>query len=260
MPQSNGEALKHTRHYFGTDGVRGLANQHLTPELALNLAMSAATVLKGNASHPRVLIGKDTRQSGDMLESALASGFASMGWDVELLGVVPTPAVAWLVTQRQAAMGAMISASHNPAPDNGIKFFNANGFKLSDEMEANIEVCLTEQKWIRQVGSGVGRIHQLSADAWEPYLNFLLACDLPKFKGLRIAVDLAHGAMVDVAPAVLNRLGIEVHYLNGAPNGMNINDDCGSTHLEPLRNYVRTHGLDLGIAFDGDGDRVQMIA
>lgn len=244
------------RHWFGTDGVRGLANQFLTPELALNLALAAGSALKPpGVARPRVLIGKDTRQSGDMLESALAAGFASLGWDAELLGVVPTPAVAWLVAQRDCQMGAMISASHNAAPDNGIKFFNSTGAKLSDQQEQAIEKLLDSCQWERQTGAAVGRIRNLHPSAWEPYADFLLQTDLPALRRFKLAVDLAHGAMVDVAPAVFACLDLDVHYLHNQPDGMNINQQCGSTHLEALKAYVREHHCDLGIAFDGDGDR-----
>lgn len=243
------------RHWFGTDGVRGLANERLSPELALKLASGAAQVLAaGSAQRPVALIGKDTRQSGDMLEAALAAGFAAMGWDVELLGVVPTPAVAWLTQQRGAQLGAMISASHNPAPDNGIKFFDHTGHKLPDAIEAAIEAAM-DQTPPRQTGAGVGRIRALPAVACQPYLAHLQQSDLSDLKPLRIAVDLAHGAMVDLAPALFDRLGLQAHYLHREPDGMNINHDCGSTHLEALQAYVREHQLDLGVAFDGDGDR-----
>jgi phosphoglucosamine mutase len=243
------------RHWFGTDGVRGVANERLSPELALKLASGAAQVLAaGSAQRPVALIGKDTRQSGDMLESALAAGFAAMGWDVELLGVVPTPAVAWLTQQRGAQLGAMISASHNPAPDNGIKFFDHTGHKLPDAIEAAIEAAM-DQTPSRQTGSGVGRIRTLPAAACQPYLDHLQQSDLSDLKPLRIAVDLAHGAMVELAPALFDRLGLQAHYLHQEPDGMNINHDCGSTHLEALQAYVRENHLDLGVAFDGDGDR-----
>jgi len=243
------------RKWFGTDGVRGVANEKLSPELALKLATAAAQILKpAGPARPVVLIGKDPRQSGDMLEAALAAGFAAMGWQVELLGVVPTPAVAWLTQARGAAMGAMISASHNPAPDNGIKFFDAQGRKLSDQVEARIEALL-ELPALRRTGEGVGRIRMLEQHAREPYCQHLLQSDLTELKGLRIAVDLAYGAMVELAPPVLGALDLEVHWLHHDPDGMNINAGCGSTHLEPLKAYVRQHQLDLGIAFDGDGDR-----
>lgn len=244
------------RHWFGTDGIRGLANQKLTPELALNLAMAAAEVLhEEQEEQPVVLIGKDPRQSSDMLESALAAGFASMGCRVELLGVVPTPAVAWLIQEREATMGAMISASHNPASDNGIKFFNQQGFKLSDQTEIAIETHLDQGPGVRQTGQGVGRIISLSPLAREAYFEHLLDSDLMEFKPMNVAVDMANGAMSDVAPMVLNRLGLNWHWLHRDPDGMNINENCGSTYLEPLAKYVKEHNLDLGIAFDGDGDR-----
>lgn len=243
------------RQYFGTDGVRGEANRRLTPELALGLAMAAGTVLHAGVRQPKVLIAKDTRQSGDMLEAALAAGFSSLGWEVELLGVVPTPTLAWLVPQRGCTMGAMISASHNPAIDNGIKFFGADGFKLKDAIESEMEAVMAAQAWQRPDGIGVGRIHALEATAWEPYVDFLLGCDLPDFGPLKLAVDLANGAMVSVAPAVFNCLDLSVKYLFQHPDGHNINAGCGSTDLGPLQAYVREHQLDLGLAFDGDGDR-----
>jgi len=244
------------RHWFGTDGIRGVANQKLTPELALSLAMAAAEVLHElQEEQPIVLIGKDPRQSSDMLEAALAAGFASMGCRVELLGFVPTPAVAWLVQERGATMGAMISASHNLADDNGIKFFNRHGFKLSDQTELSIEEHLDQGPGERQIGQGVGRINRLSPLAREPYYEHLINSDLTEFKPMNIAVDMANGAMSDVAPMVLNRLNLNWHWLHRDPDGMNINRDCGSTHLDSLADYVQEHNLDLGIAFDGDGDR-----
>lgn len=244
------------RRLFGTDGVRGLANRVLTPELAFNLARAAASVL-GNHSQerPRVLIGKDTRQSSDMLEAALTAGFCSAGFDVELLSIVPTPAVAWLVKQRHACLGAMISASHNAAPDNGIKLFNQHGEKLADKIESEIEACYFAGEFARPEGAGVGQVFALDEVVLEPYIEHLLRSDLADFDGLKIAVDLAHGAMVKVAPRVFNRLDLEVHYLHREPTGMNINENCGSTDLGPLTRFVREQGCDLGIAFDGDGDR-----
>lgn len=242
------------RTLFGTDGVRGVANQQLTPELAMQLAMAAATVLR-HAEHPLVLIGKDTRQSGDMLEMALAAGFASAGCDVHLLGVVPTPAVAWLVRHEGAMMGAMISASHNPAPDNGIKFFAGTGSKLPDATELEIEKVIAQQNWLRVTGPQVGRVSQAQPAEIEPYLQGLIASVSQPLKGLRVVLDTAHGAMFELAPRVFQALGVEFELLHAAPTGMNINEGCGSTHLEPLRQAVQAGGYDLGLAFDGDGDR-----
>lgn len=252
------------RQWFGTDGVRGLANDYLTPELALNLAMATASVMKdtdsSSAARPVILIAKDTRQSGDMLEAALTAGFTSLGWDVEILGVVPTPAVAWLVKHRQAKMGVMISASHNAAPDNGIKFFSATGFKLSDQQELEIEAAMQSTQWQRQTGGAIGKVSYLNAEAHAAYVDFLLQSDLPDFKPYKIAVDLANGAMCQLAPETFGKLNLDVHYLHRHPDGMNINDNCGSTHLESLKAYVIEHHCDLGIAFDGDGDRCLAVA
>lgn len=243
------------RVLFGTDGVRGLANEMLTPELALEIAMAAAAVLPATPER-LVLIGKDTRQSGDMLEAAMAAGFASAGCQVKLLGVVPTPAVAWLVQAQGAMLGAMISASHNPAPDNGIKLFAASGSKLSDDQEFELEKRIRQRSWQRCTGAAVGRIqYQVEASEIEPYLAHILSLSTHDLSSLKLAIDIGHGAMVYLAPALFERLGMQVQILNTQPDGMNINENCGSTHLEPLKEVVRSQGLDLGIAFDGDGDR-----
>ncbi|MEZ0374608.1 MAG: phosphoglucosamine mutase, partial [Candidatus Sericytochromatia bacterium] len=181
--------------------------------------------------------------------------FTSVGWDVELLGVMPTPTVAWLVPHRNLPMGVMISASHNPAQDNGIKFFGPKGTKLDDATEARIEEVMLAKSWHRPSGTAVGRISRHQRDAWEPYIDFLLATDLPEFRPMKLAVDLANGAMFELAPAVFTCLELNVSYLYRHPDGQNINANCGSTNLEPLKHFVREHEFDLGLAFDGDGDR-----
>ncbi len=243
------------RVLFGTDGVRGLANDKLTPELAFEIAMAAASVLPTTKGR-QVLIAKDTRQSGDMLEAAMAAGFTSAGCQVKLLGVAPTPAVAWLVQQQGAMLGAMISASHNPAPDNGIKLFSASGSKLSDEQEIKLEKSIRLRQWKRATGAEVGRIqYHCEASEMEPYLNHIANQSTHDLSSLKVAVDIGHGAMVQLAPVLFKRLGIPVQFLHTQPDGMNINDNCGSTHLESLKACVQSQGLDLGIAFDGDGDR-----
>jgi phosphoglucosamine mutase len=252
------------RKWFGTDGVRGVANETLTPEFALALAQACAVVLrKPEQVRPKVLIGKDTRRSGDMLEAAIGAGFASMGFDVELLGVVPTPAVAWLVRHSEAAAGVMISASHNPAPDNGIKFFSASGEKLPDAVELQIEEVLTNPGLIqsqRGTGTEVGRMLPGNHEALEPYLSALCDTAAADLSGMRVAIDTAHGAMYQLAPEVLRRLGVQVTVLNDSPDGMNINAGCGSTDLEPLQQAIQGGHYDLGLAFDGDGDRCLAVA
>ena len=242
---------------FGTDGVRGLANRDLTAEVALDLSVAAAHVLGdvgAFAGHrPRAVVGRDTRASGEFLEAAVVAGLASAGVDVILLGVVPTPAVAYLVSYLDADLGVMLSASHNPMPDNGIKFFNRGGFKLDDEIEDTIEARLSEP-WDRPIGDQVGRVRvdHGAIDAYEQHLLDTLSNDLT---GLKIVVDCANGAASVIAPEVLRRAGAEVIAIHASPDGLNINDGCGSTHLEDLVAAVLEHGADAGIAHDGDADR-----
>ena len=243
---------------FGTDGVRGLANREVTAELALDLAVAAAHILaeRGEfAGHrPRAVIGRDPRASGEFLEAAVAAGLASAGVDVVRLGVLPTPAVAYLTIALEADFGVMLSASHNPAPDNGIKFFARGGLKLDDEVEDAIEARLKEP-WERPVGDAIGRITDL-ADGVERYVDYLVETVPNRLDGLKVVLDAAHGAASVAAPAALRRLGAEVITIGDEPNGLNINDGCGSTHLDALRAQVVEHGADLGVAHDGDADRM----
>lgn len=246
------------RHYFGTDGVRGVANRDLTPELALKLAQAFVLTLPDQEKPPLVLIGKDTRRSGDMLEAAMVAGFTSVGCQVELLGVVPTPAVAWLVRAGEAAGGVMISASHNPAPDNGLKFFNGAGEKLSDEREMAIEALLddaTALEAARPVGAALGSLVPSSPESLQPYIEALSATAPVSLKGVKILLDTAHGATCHLAPLLFEHLGLDVTVIHNAPDGLNINEGCGSTHLGPLKAALSHGNYDLGIAFDGDGDR-----
>lgn len=242
---------------FGTDGVRGLANRDLTAELALDLSIAAAHVLaeRGTfAGHrPKAVVGRDPRASGEFLEAAVAAGLASAGVDVIRAGVIPTPAIAYLTDTLGADLGVVLSASHNPAPDNGIKFFARGGHKLADEVEDAIEARIGEQ-WERPVGEAVGRITDL-ADAEERYIGYLVSTVPNRLDGLRIVVDEAHGAAYRVSPEALRRLGAEVIEIGVSPDGLNINDGCGSTHLETLRAAVVEHGADAGLAHDGDADR-----
>jgi phosphoglucosamine mutase len=242
---------------FGTDGVRGLANRDLTAELALDLSIAAAHVLAelGTfAGHrPKAVVGRDPRASGEFLEAAVAAGLASAGVDVIRAGVIPTPAIAYLTDTLDADLGVVLSASHNPAPDNGIKFFARGGHKLADEVEDAIEARIGEQ-WERPVGEAVGRITVLP-DAEERYVSYLVLTVPNRLDGLRIVVDEAHGAAYRVSPEALRRLGAEVIAIGVEPDGLNINDGCGSTHLEALRAAVVEHGADAGLAHDGDADR-----
>ena len=242
---------------FGTDGVRGLANRDLTAEIALDLSVAAAHVLGdvgAFAGHrPVAVVGRDTRASGEFLEAAVVAGLASAGVDVILLGVVPTPAVAYLVNSMDADLGVMLSASHNPMPDNGIKFFNRGGLKLDDEIENAIEARLSEP-WDRPIGDQVGRV-RLDHDAITAYEQHLLDSLPNELAGLKIVVDCANGAASVIAPDVLRRAGAEVIAIHASPDGININDGCGSTHLEDLVAAVLEHGADAGIAHDGDADR-----
>ncbi len=243
---------------FGTDGVRGVANVDLTAELALDLAVAAAHVLADLgefAGHrPKAIVGQDSRASGEFLESAVCAGLASAGIDVYRVGVLPTPAIAFLVATTGADLGVMISASHNPMPDNGIKFFARGGGKLDDALEAKIEARLGEP-WDRPTGKEVGRII-VDESARETYISHLLSTINSNFAGLKVVVDCANGAASFVAPEVLKRAGAEVIAISASPNGLNINDNCGSTHLTNLITTVKAEKADIGIAHDGDADRV----
>jgi phosphoglucosamine mutase len=242
---------------FGTDGVRGLANRELTAELALDLSIAAAHVLAelGTfAGHrPRAVVGRDPRASGEFLEAAVSAGLASAGVDVLRVGVLPTPAVAYLTEALGMDLGVMLSASHNPAPDNGIKFFARGGLKLADEVEEAIEARIGEV-WDRPVGAGVGRITDLP-DGERRYVDYLVSTVPNRLDGLKVVVDEANGAAYRVSPEALRRLGAEVVEIGVQPDGLNINDGCGSTHLDLLRAAVREHRADVGIAHDGDADR-----
>ncbi len=245
---------------FGTDGVRGVANKDLTAELALDLAVAAAHVLAevGEfAGHkPRAIVGQDSRASGEFLEAAVCAGLASAGVDVYRVGVLPTPAIAYLVAHTGADLGVMISASHNPMPDNGIKFFARGGGKLDDALETAIEQRLAEP-WQRPIGAVVGRIIN-DESAREKYIGHLLA-DISLPLDLTVVVDCANGASSFTAPQAYSQAGARVISIFNNPNGLNINDNCGSTHLAALKKAVIEHGADLGIAHDGDADRVLAI-
>ncbi|MCZ2828024.1 phosphoglucosamine mutase [Modestobacter sp. VKM Ac-2986] len=243
---------------FGTDGVRGRANADLTPELAMSVARAAATVLsdRDGTSRPVAVVGRDPRASGEMLEAAVVAGLASAGAEVLRVGVIPTPAVAHLTGRTDADLGVMISASHNPMPDNGIKLFSRGGHKLPDAVEAAIERRVTghEAEDHRPTGGGVGRVRDLPGAA-EDYIDHVLSALRQPLRGLRVVVDCAHGAASRYAPEVYRRAGAQVHVIGGEPDGWNINDGIGSTHLGPLKDAVARHRADIGIAHDGDADR-----
>ncbi|MGO8684162.1 MAG: phosphoglucosamine mutase, partial [Thermoleophilia bacterium] len=241
---------------FGTDGIRGVAGELLTAEFAMTVGRAAAVVLaQKHGPHPLFVIGRDTRLSGPMLEAALVAGITSGGGHVEIAGVIPTPGLAALVTERRALAGVVISASHNPFADNGIKFFSAAGLKLSDDEEAEIEEHVLDHDLVSVAGTGFGVAAQLP-DAVERYVSGLLARLPIALSGLKLAVDCAHGAMYEAAPLALRRAGAEVTVLCAAPDGININAGCGSTHIGALQQVVAAGDYDLGLAFDGDGDRV----
>lgn len=243
---------------FGTDGIRGVANVDLTAELAFKVGQCGAYVLTKNAGRrPRVLIGKDTRKSGDMLEAALTAGLCSVGVKVIPLGVIPTPAVAYLTRLYNADAGVVISASHNPCEYNGIKFFNSEGYKLSDSVEDEIEDYIKDRKKMEKLPThgGVGYV-SANHNAVEDYVNFACStidCDL---SGMKIAIDCANGASYQTAFKALNKLGANVEAIHNTPDGININAKCGSTHMESLQAYVTSIGADVGLAFDGDADRM----
>jgi phosphoglucosamine mutase len=245
------------RRLFGTDGVRGLANgEVLTPELAVALAASAAHVLaeRDRSHRPVAVVGRDPRASGEMLEAAVVAGLTAAGADAVRIGVLPTPAVAYLVKALDADLGVMISASHNAMPDNGIKLFAAGGHKLPDSVEHAVEAGL-DVVGTRPTGAGIGRVRDLPDDAHARYADHLLVATPAPLDGLRVVVDCAHGAASAIAPEVYRRAGAEVIAIAADPDGLNINDGVGSTHLDLVRRAVLEHGADVGIAHDGDADR-----
>ncbi|MGW5439148.1 phosphoglucosamine mutase [Nocardia asteroides] len=242
---------------FGTDGVRGLANDSLSPELAMRVAAAAAQVLSRGKKRAVAVVGRDPRASGEMLEAAVTAGLTSVGVDVLSVGVLPTPAVAYLTGLYDACFGVMISASHNPMPDNGIKIFAAGGHKLDDAVEQRIEALITEGVTVRPTGAGIGRVRgdYTVEGTHERYVEHLLESTGQDLSGLTVVVDCAHGAAAEVAPQVYREAGATVIAINADPDGLNINDGCGSTHLDAVRAAVLEHGADLGIALDGDADR-----
>lgn len=248
------------RKFFGTDGIRGTVGQApITPDFVLRLGHAVGRVLRRSQTRPVVLIGKDTRVSGYMLESALESGLNSAGADVMLLGPVPTPAVAYLTRAQRADLGIVISASHNPFADNGIKFFSGAGTKLPDQWEHDVEAVLAEEpQWVESVN--LGRARRLD-DAAGRYIEFCKSTfsHYLSLRGLKLVVDAAHGAAYQIAPKVFHELGAEVVAIGCAPDGLNINDGVGSNHPENLVKAVLAHGADYGIALDGDADRLQMV-
>ncbi|MFD0560528.1 phosphoglucosamine mutase [Stackebrandtia endophytica] len=244
---------------FGTDGVRGLANADLTPALAMRIAQAAVAVLAPGAGHrPRVVVGRDPRASGEMLEAAVTAGLTSAGADVQLVGVVPTPAVAYLIADTGADFGIILSASHNPMPDNGVKLFARGGRKLSDEVEDQIEAAL-DVELPHPTGADIGRVTHLS-DGIDRYIAHLLSALPNPLTGLHVVVDCANGAASTAAPEVYRAAGATVTAINADPDGLNINDECGSTHLDVVAETVTALGADLGIAHDGDADRCLAVA
>ena len=244
---------------FGTDGVRGLANKKLTPILALRLGQAAAEVLTSDREsyerRPLAIIGRDPRVSGEMLDAAIASGLASRGVDVVRVGVLPTPAIAFLTDDFGADLGVMISASHNPMPDNGIKFFSAGGKKLPDEVEDRIQAAMDNLTEDGPTATKIGRIISEAPDGRERYLKHLAEVVTTDLSGIKVVVDTANGAASKVAPQAYEAAGAEVVAIHNKPNAFNINEDCGSTHIEKTQEAVVEHGADLGLAHDGDADR-----
>ncbi|MDM0013163.1 phosphoglucosamine mutase [Variovorax sp. J22P168] len=249
-----------TRRYFGTDGIRGTVGQPpITPDFVLRLAHAVGRVLKKTESRPTVLIGKDTRISGYMLESALESGFNSAGVDVVLLGPLPTPGVAYLTRAQRASLGVVISASHNAFPDNGIKFFSAQGTKLDDGWELAVETALEEAPvWADSAQLGKARRLNDAPGRYTEFCKSTFANDLT-LRGMKLVVDAAHGAAYQVAPQVFHELGADVVSIGCAPDGLNINKGFGATHPQALIDAVRAQGADYGIALDGDADRLQLV-
>jgi len=248
------------KKYFGTDGIRGVANRgFIVPEFILGLGKAAGSYFRKGKTHPRILIGKDTRLSGYMIESALMSGICSMGADVYLVGPLPTPAISFLVRSMRADAGIVISASHNPYSDNGIKFFGADGRKLPDDVEMAIEDLMDAGSLEGPEGEGIGRARRVD-DAEGRYIAHSKSAidDGISFEGLKVVVDCANGAAYEVAPAIFSELGAEVAVVGGSPDGFNINRECGSTSPERMIHTVKEAGADVGIALDGDADRAIM--
>ncbi|MEU2041262.1 phosphoglucosamine mutase [Nocardia niwae] len=255
---------------FGTDGVRGLANESLSPELALRVSGAAAQILSRGKRRALAVVGRDPRASGEMLEAAVTAGLTAAGVDVLSVGVLPTPAVAYLTGLYDACLGVMISASHNPMPDNGIKIFAAGGHKLDDAIEDRIEALMAAQTPFRPTGAGIGRVRNAAgardqgltvpdqyslAGTHERYVEHLVEATGQDLSGLTVVVDCAHGAAAEVGPAAYREAGATVIAINAEPDGLNINEGCGSTHLDQVRAAVVEHGADLGLAHDGDADR-----
>jgi phosphoglucosamine mutase len=255
--------MAEVRHLFGTDGVRGVANIHpMTAEVALQMGRALAYVIKYGPGRHQIVVGKDTRLSGYLLEYAITAGICSMGVDVMLLGPLPTPGIAYITSSMRADAGVVISASHNPYQDNGIKFFSGDGFKLSDEIEAHIERLMTDPdvEEARPTALEIGQAFRID-DARGRYISFLKS-NFPKeleLDGLKIVLDCAHGATYRVAPEVFSELGADIIPIGVRPNGKNINHRCGATYTEAMATLVKRHRADLGIAFDGDGDRCIMV-
>ncbi len=242
------------KQYFGTDGVRGVANEGLTPELAFKLGQAAGRVMLRQGTMPRVVMGRDTRRSGPMLGAALASGFCSVGVSVDAIGVTPTPTVSYLARTGEYGMGAIISASHNPAPDNGIKFVGHDGKKTTDETEYEIEQLLDSSIEPRPIGANVGEL-VTGMIGLDRYLDYLESLVPERLEGLKVAVDAAHGAAYELGPTILKRLGAEVVVTGVSPNGININEEGGATKPGFIQEFAVKTGCDIGVAFDGDADR-----
>ncbi|MFD2630449.1 phosphoglucosamine mutase [Oceanobacillus kapialis] len=242
--------------YFGTDGVRGVANEGLTPELAFKLGRFGGYVLTKDTQRPKVIIGRDTRISGHMLEGALLAGLLSIGAEVMRLGVISTPGVAFLTKATSSQAGVMISASHNPVEDNGIKFFGPDGFKLTDDQENEIEALIDgEDELPRPIGGNIGTVNDYF-EGGQKYLSYLKDTVDNDFDGLKIAVDCAHGSTSSLATHLFADLEADIYSIGSSPDGLNINDGVGSTHPETLQQFVLDKGADIGLAFDGDGDRL----
>lgn len=254
------EGIEHMGRLFGTDGVRGIANQELTCELAMKIGRAAAAVLASDSRRTGFVIGMDPRASSGMLAAAMAAGICSAGGDVQMLGVVPTPAVAYLAGVYGADAGIMISASHNSAEYNGIKLFSGDGFKLPDETEEQIEALVSDETYMDTLatGSAVGRVTDRE-DAADVYVEHLLKTTPLSPEGVSLAVDCANGAASATARKLFSALGADCRILNDGPDGMNINERCGSTHMDDLRRYVVENRLDMGVAFDGDADRCMCV-